>query len=560
MREEAAEVLWRAADIQIPSRFEPYQMGDQVWLEGCNLVTTHPLAKLAPRHYGPFPITRVISRTSYQLKLPPQWKIHNVFHTTLLTPYKETPLNGKQYQEPTPDLIDGQPEWELESILHVRRQCNQLQYLVRWKGFSEAHDSWEPAKNIHAKDLVKDFYKRHPTAIHTTHPPLISNIYIRSLTMMSTPGSPAPLPVPALVPLPLAEWIRDIPFPLPLAKRLDMSIPPPELPSTPSPLEELHYPPLIPSGMVTPTFSEESSYTSQPERDAAKPDNYTIYNHHLENHVKYGEKIHLPSGKHKYPHYIHFDHDYVDHHHHVFSIQKDTDGQPYRWTLEAAPFVGPRPSPLITNSDHFTPFTYTYHFKKEVDIALYAVDNPGLIADVDRHRALEEEERQLTHRCRELENDTFNLKQKLQPVHQRLHNAQAYPCVHPYLTGVAKVPLPYSACPASHQDYPLTMEEVMTIDANISWLPHPWYHEETQAGSTPMPLSHRTLCIYCNGLDHSPVMCLDPHHLCGDRLSCIIPSYHTNFSDHCPVDPRCHILEYLIDSLSESSHNEEGPY
>jgi hypothetical protein len=126
--------------------------------------------------YGPFPITHVISCTSYQLKLPSQWKIHNVFHATLLTPYKETPLNGKQYQEPIPELINGQPEWEVEAILCVRRHRNQLQYLVRWKGFSEVHDSWEPAKDVHTENLVEEFYKRHPTAIHTIHLP--SNIYI----------------------------------------------------------------------------------------------------------------------------------------------------------------------------------------------------------------------------------------------------------------------------------------------------------------------------------------------------------------------------------------------
>jgi hypothetical protein len=119
-REEAAEALRRAADIQVPSRFEPYQAGDKVWLEGCNLTTTHPSAKLAPRRYGPFPITHVVSRTSYQLRLPFQWKIHNVFHATLLTLYKETSLNRKQYQEPIPELIDGQPEWEVEAILQVR--------------------------------------------------------------------------------------------------------------------------------------------------------------------------------------------------------------------------------------------------------------------------------------------------------------------------------------------------------------------------------------------------------------------------------------------------------
>jgi hypothetical protein len=276
-REEAAEALHRAADIQMPSRFEPYQTGDKVWLEGHNLTTTHPSAKLAPRCYSPFPIICVISRISYQLQLPSQWKIHNVFHATLLTPYKETPLHGKQYQEPVPEVINGQPEWEVEAVLRVRRRRNQLQYLVRWKGFSEAHDSWEPAKDVHTENLVEEFYKKHPTAIRSIH--LQSNIHIRALTMTSTPGSPVPLPIP------LADRIRDVPFPLPLAERLDMSIPAPELPSTPSPSEELHYLPLIMSGMVTPTFSEESSYTDQPEQDAAKPEDYMIYNCCLENHV-----------------------------------------------------------------------------------------------------------------------------------------------------------------------------------------------------------------------------------------------------------------------------------
>src|SRR6202012_2855544 len=174
-RKEAEEALQKAANLTLPTRFEPYQIGDKVWLEGRNLTTTHPSSKLAPRRYGPFPITRVVSRTSYQLKLPPQWKIHNVFHATLLTPYKETSLNGRQSQEPAPELIDGQPEWEVEEILRVRRYRRQVQYLIRWKGFSEAHDSWEPAVNIHADELIQEFYKRYPKAIRniTTQTPII---------------------------------------------------------------------------------------------------------------------------------------------------------------------------------------------------------------------------------------------------------------------------------------------------------------------------------------------------------------------------------------------------
>ena len=182
-RQDAKEALKKAADLGVPTRFEPYQLGDKVWLKGCNLTTTHPTVRLAPRRYGPFQITRVISRTSYQLKLPPQWKIHNVFHATLLTPYKETVLNGHQSQEPAPELIDGQPEWEVEQILRVRRYWRQVQYMIRWKGFLEAHDSWEPATNVHADELIQEFYKRHPKAIRniTTQIP----ITIRS-TIMST--------------------------------------------------------------------------------------------------------------------------------------------------------------------------------------------------------------------------------------------------------------------------------------------------------------------------------------------------------------------------------------
>jgi hypothetical protein len=48
-RKEAAEALKRAQNITTPTHFNPYCVGDHVWLEGRNLSTTHPTAKLAPR-------------------------------------------------------------------------------------------------------------------------------------------------------------------------------------------------------------------------------------------------------------------------------------------------------------------------------------------------------------------------------------------------------------------------------------------------------------------------------------------------------------------------------
>ena len=74
-----------------------YQVGDQVWLDGCNIKTYQPTAKLTAKHHGPFPIQRVLSPIDYQLTPPEQWKIHDVFHVDLLTPYGETEFHSPNY-------------------------------------------------------------------------------------------------------------------------------------------------------------------------------------------------------------------------------------------------------------------------------------------------------------------------------------------------------------------------------------------------------------------------------------------------------------------------------
>ena len=51
-------------------RFWPYQKDDQVWFEGTNLKTLYPLAKLAPKHYGPFRILKQLSPAVYKIRIP----------------------------------------------------------------------------------------------------------------------------------------------------------------------------------------------------------------------------------------------------------------------------------------------------------------------------------------------------------------------------------------------------------------------------------------------------------------------------------------------------------
>jgi Chromo (CHRromatin Organisation MOdifier) domain len=157
-----------------------------VWLEGTNLKLTHPKAKLDAKRYGPFPITKEVSPVVFQLVLPPQWRVHNVFHASLLTPYKETEEHGDNFVQPPPELIEGQEEYEVEQVVNSRRLgcARKLQYLLRWKGYSRAHDSWQDATKVHAPELIKEYYERKKSTVHT--------IGIKRTDQLTPNASPSP--------------------------------------------------------------------------------------------------------------------------------------------------------------------------------------------------------------------------------------------------------------------------------------------------------------------------------------------------------------------------------
>jgi hypothetical protein len=173
LREEVAASLHLAADTMKHSRPDGpthrFKPGDLVWLEGKNITTTHPKAKLAPKRHGPF---KVLSTTAVnsRIELPKHWhkRIHPVFHHSLLSPYKETTIHGPNFTTPPPEIIDNEEgHYELETILDARLTRNKrgLQYFVKWKGYPDSENSWLPASGLKkAQELVTEFHKRYPRA------------------------------------------------------------------------------------------------------------------------------------------------------------------------------------------------------------------------------------------------------------------------------------------------------------------------------------------------------------------------------------------------------------
>lgn len=130
-----------------------FKVGDWAWLSTQNLSRQNApgVRKLDPLWVGPFEITEVISPVTYRVAIPHDWKIHDVFHISLLKPHlsstlfpdRETSLARKRWG-PQED-----EQWfVIEKFLDKRGTGRAECFKVRWKGFPPEDDTWEKAVNL----------------------------------------------------------------------------------------------------------------------------------------------------------------------------------------------------------------------------------------------------------------------------------------------------------------------------------------------------------------------------------------------------------------------------
>ncbi|CAI5472116.1 unnamed protein product [Closterium sp. Yama58-4] len=103
--------------------------------------------KLRPHFIGPFVIERALGLVAYHLRLPTHFRINPSFHVSLLRPYTDpnTTFSGCD-RTPLPVAVDtDKPDYQIQRIL---RHVPFIDFLVRWRGYDAADDSWVPSSSL----------------------------------------------------------------------------------------------------------------------------------------------------------------------------------------------------------------------------------------------------------------------------------------------------------------------------------------------------------------------------------------------------------------------------
>ena len=108
-------------------------------------------AKLAPCYYGPFEILSKIGQLAYQLALPPNLRVHNVFHISVLKKYVHAATHVVKWNdvqvEPEGDLL-VEPDCILGRREITLRNHTIGQVKVQWKHLSLEESTWELESNM----------------------------------------------------------------------------------------------------------------------------------------------------------------------------------------------------------------------------------------------------------------------------------------------------------------------------------------------------------------------------------------------------------------------------
>ena len=90
-------------------------------------------------------------------------KIHPIFHIAFLEKTNRTARVATNIE-----IIndEDETEYEAEGILDFKRVSGKPYYLIKWKGYPNEENTWEPTENLRGcSQLLQSFHTRRPTTM-----------------------------------------------------------------------------------------------------------------------------------------------------------------------------------------------------------------------------------------------------------------------------------------------------------------------------------------------------------------------------------------------------------
>jgi hypothetical protein len=144
---QAQQRMKKYADLKHTER--ELEIGQQVYLRlqpyRQTSISHRRALKLAPRFYGPFFITRRVGKVAYELDLPPEARIHPIFHVSQLKPR----LGSASVALPKLPPVDAngvlppEPAEVLDRRSRPKDNRPLIELLIRWEGQTADDAMWE---------------------------------------------------------------------------------------------------------------------------------------------------------------------------------------------------------------------------------------------------------------------------------------------------------------------------------------------------------------------------------------------------------------------------------
>lgn len=132
---------------------EAIKAGSAVSLLNPSILLGNPLPKHAEKYQGVYTVVRVDRNGNLLLKdrAGQAMKRH-------VPPDQVKSLPNQSLDQESKDT------YEVERVLKHKGEPGHFEYYVKWKGYGENHNTWEPAQHFHSTECIREYWKRRDEA------------------------------------------------------------------------------------------------------------------------------------------------------------------------------------------------------------------------------------------------------------------------------------------------------------------------------------------------------------------------------------------------------------